>query len=190
MRKICIGLLLSMILFGLQSCKVAEPKPLEPIAPTPTPAQVHANAAANLSQELIARGVQVIHRGETMRLIIPTSQLFIKRSSNFNIAYANQILPVIAQLLTTVESPLVMIDGYTSNVGPVAYNRVLSERQAQKVLYYLSRQGVDVRVMVTKGYGSQQPIASNATTRGRELNNRLEISFQYVPLSVSYWSRG
>ena len=47
--------------------------------------------------------------------------------------------------------------------------------RANSVSNYLRIQGVDGNRIVSNGYGSSNPIASNATAAGREQNRRVEI---------------
>ncbi|MBR6674663.1 MAG: OmpA family protein [Alphaproteobacteria bacterium] len=51
-----------------------------------------------------------------------------------------------------------------------------SLRRANAVSNYLRLQGVDGNRIVTDGLGSKNPIASNATSAGREQNRRVEIT--------------
>ena len=65
------------------------------------------------------------------------------------------------------------ISGHTDSSGNEAYNVKLSGQRAEKVKTYLVGQGVDVNLLVTEGFGSAQPIASNGTRNGREKNRRV-----------------
>ena len=47
--------------------------------------------------------------------------------------------------------------------------------RANSIANYLKIQGVDAGRILANGYGSSQPIASNATAAGREQNRRVEI---------------
>ena len=47
--------------------------------------------------------------------------------------------------------------------------------RANSIANYLKIQGVDASRILANGYGSSQPIASNATAAGREQNRRVEI---------------
>lgn len=73
----------------------------------------------------------------------------------------------------------VEIGGHTDNTGAAMYNQQLSERRAQSVHNYLMSRGIDKKRLVAKGYGASQPISTNETEAGRELNRRIE--FKIVP---------
>jgi outer membrane protein OmpA-like peptidoglycan-associated protein/tetratricopeptide (TPR) repeat protein len=69
----------------------------------------------------------------------------------------------------------VEISGHTDNTGSAPINSKLSEARAKAVVDYLIQKGIDQTRMIFKGYGSQQPIADNATAAGRAKNRRVEF---------------
>src|SRR5690606_2261971 len=76
-----------------------------------------------------------------------------------------------------MENPAVRVEisGHTDNTGSAAYNLQLSERRAQSVMDYLVSHGISTERLIPKGYGSQQPIASNDSEEGRQANRRIEF---------------
>ncbi len=69
----------------------------------------------------------------------------------------------------------VEIGGHTDNSGSAVYNRQLSEKRAFSVFTFLINHGIDKKRLVTKGYGPDQPVASNETEEGRQQNRRIEF---------------
>jgi outer membrane protein OmpA-like peptidoglycan-associated protein len=67
------------------------------------------------------------------------------------------------------------IEGHTDSVGSEEFNRELSEKRANVVRDYLISQGVMPGAVTARGYGKSQPIASNDTSEGRQLNRRVEM---------------
>jgi len=67
------------------------------------------------------------------------------------------------------------VGGHTCDLGSKTYNQKLSERRAQAVRSYLVKHGVAAKQLTAKGYGQLQPVASNATREGREMNRRTEM---------------
>lgn len=55
------------------------------------------------------------------------------------------------------------------------YNQRLSQRRAQSVVNYLIKKGISKSRLVAKGYGESQPVATNDTDEGRQLNRRTEF---------------
>ncbi len=68
------------------------------------------------------------------------------------------------------------ISGYTDNVGTDAYNQTLSLNRAKAVYKYLATKGIDQSYLTFKGYGKNNPIASNDTEEGRQKNRRIEFT--------------
>jgi outer membrane protein OmpA-like peptidoglycan-associated protein len=67
------------------------------------------------------------------------------------------------------------IDGYTDSVGTDAFNQTLSENRAGAVHDYVVKQGLDPAAATSKGFGKSDPVATNDTAVGRQLNRRVEI---------------
>ncbi|MBA4055154.1 MAG: hypothetical protein C0490_10610 [Marivirga sp.] len=69
----------------------------------------------------------------------------------------------------------VEISGHTDNSGAAVYNRQLSEKRAYSVYTYLTQHDIDPKRLIPKGYGPDQPVASNETEQGRQKNRRIEF---------------
>lgn len=67
------------------------------------------------------------------------------------------------------------ISGHTDNVGTAAVNKDLSLRRAQAVVKELVKMGISQDRLISRGYGFDQPAASNSTEEGRALNRRTEF---------------
>lgn len=68
------------------------------------------------------------------------------------------------------------ISGHTDNIGSAKYNKQLSQKRATAVKDFLVSKGIDPRRIEAKGYGEEQPLASNDDElEGRELNRRVEF---------------
>jgi outer membrane protein OmpA-like peptidoglycan-associated protein len=69
----------------------------------------------------------------------------------------------------------VEIGGFTDNVGPDTYNQKLSKKRAVAIVKNLIGKGIDKNRIIAKGYGETNPIASNDSPEGRQLNRRTEL---------------
>lgn len=70
---------------------------------------------------------------------------------------------------------VLVIAGHTDSTGPKEFNLRLSRERAQSVRDYLIARGVAPQRLITRGYGPDYPVASNATVAGRDLNRRSEF---------------
>jgi OOP family OmpA-OmpF porin len=67
------------------------------------------------------------------------------------------------------------VRGYADSIGSYKGNWVLSDKRANQVKDYLVKMGVAKERIVATPFGSTNPIASNKTAAGRQLNRRVEI---------------
>ena len=67
------------------------------------------------------------------------------------------------------------IGGHTDNIGKPEDNQLLSENRSKSVRAYLVRNGIADSRIQYKGYGEEQPMASNETPEGRAQNRRTEF---------------
>ena len=88
---------------------------------------------------------------------------------------ASRNLDQLVQFLTEHEDRRVEIDGYTDSVGTDSFNLDLSQRRADTVKSVLVSRGIDSSRIVSRGYGKEFEVASNAEASGRQLNRRVEI---------------
>jgi outer membrane protein OmpA-like peptidoglycan-associated protein len=69
----------------------------------------------------------------------------------------------------------VRIEGFTDNTGSDSYNQQLSESRAFAVRNALEQAGIDSSRIEVRGYGETNPVATNDTSAGRQLNRRVEV---------------
>ncbi len=131
--------------------------------------------ARRLREELVGTGVQVQKVGDNVRLIMPSNITFDTDSAVFKPVF-NNILTSVAKVVNEFDKTKVQIAGYTDSTGSAAYNNSLSLQRAQAVANYLKLRDVSASRLLVYGYGSSNPIASNATAAGREQNRRVEIT--------------
>lgn len=131
--------------------------------------------ARRLREELVGTGVQVQKVGDNVRLIMPSNITFDTDSAVFKPVF-NNILTSVAKVINEFDKTKVQVAGYTDSTGSAAYNNTLSLQRAQAVANYLKLRDVNASRLMVYGYGSSNPIASNATAAGREQNRRVEIT--------------
>jgi peptidoglycan-associated lipoprotein len=67
------------------------------------------------------------------------------------------------------------IQGHTDNTGAKPLNMRLGDERAEAVRRYLNEQGVALNRMSTISYGSDSPVAPNASRAGRAQNRRVVV---------------
>lgn len=95
----------------------------------------------------------------------------------------SDLLPAARRTLDAVGATLannpglrIVIGGFTDAIGTEAYNQALSERRAASVRAYLvDAFDIDPARLTARGFGENDPIASNANPTGRTLNRRVEF---------------
>ena len=129
--------------------------------------------------------VQTIDRLQhTIRYVVNDDLAF--KSGSWELSDAGQqTMARVAQQLAPFQSRPIVIAGFTDNqpIGAnlrqqgVDTNQALSEKRAESVMAFLAQHGVKQDMMTAKGFGEEQPVASNDTAAGRSQNRRVEISF-------------
>lgn len=81
----------------------------------------------------------------------------------------------LTKLLNDVPTLKIEISGHTDSKGADAYNKTLSNNRAKAVVDYLISKGIAADRLTSVGYGEEQPIDSNDTEEGRQMNRRTEF---------------
>lgn len=82
----------------------------------------------------------------------------------------------VAEVLNQYPQTRITVAGHTDGTGSEQYNQQLSERRAQSVKDALLQSGVQASRITTAGYGESQPVASNYTPEGRQMNRRVVVT--------------
>lgn len=72
------------------------------------------------------------------------------------------------------------LSGHTDNQGDPEKNMLLSEKRAKAVENYLVKKGAFEDKIEVEWFGQTQPIADNATAKGRQKNRRVEMKIIYT----------
>ena len=86
------------------------------------------------------------------------------------------LLSKVQKAIRTFDDPRVIVEGHTDATGSVEVNTLLSQQRADAVRAYLiANQTLAPGSISAVGYGSERPLASNATAAGRAINRRIDI---------------
>jgi len=86
--------------------------------------------------------------------------------------------PTLAQVVKLLQDNpgfSISVNGHTDSVGTHDYNVDLSKRRAAAVVDALVAAHIPRSRLTSDGFGPDQPIAPNATEKGRALNRRVEL---------------
>ncbi len=128
---------------------------------------------AELRQQL-GSNVGIVNNGNSLTVTLPQDILFATNSTAISGALQND-LRAVAGSLNRYPDTRVNVIGHTDNVGDAGFNLDLSQRRAAAVANVLTGAGVASFRINTIGRGEDQPIATNQTAAGRQLNRRVEI---------------
>ena len=120
-----------------------------------------------------ASGVKVDTLGCELKLMF--SNVAFATDSVELTANSTNILDETADILQSHPEVKLEVAGYADSRGPRKYNMDLSQRRAEAVRDYLVGKGVSADRLMTKGYGSDNPVADNTTPEGRADNRRVEM---------------
>jgi|SRR5579859_2471351 len=120
-------------------------------------------------------GATVQRVGEGITVTFPEGTLFPYGSDQLK-PEARDNMRRFAASLAKYPDTRAMIVGHTDSRGGTAYNQGLSERRAQETASFIAAEGIDRSRLTTAGRGESEPIATNDTDAGRQLNRRVEVA--------------
>ncbi|MEW6050298.1 MAG: OmpA family protein [Candidatus Zixiibacteriota bacterium] len=120
-------------------------------------------------------GAHIERIGEGIKITFESGILFDVNKSDLR-TEAKTNLQKLAVILNKYPDTDVLIEGHTDADGSSEHNRELSIRRANSVGSYMTLQQVMGNRLKMMGYGEDQPVASNETVDGKQLNRRVEIA--------------
>ncbi len=132
------------------------------------------NQEKKLREQTAGTGVEVQRQGDEIKLVMPSGVTFDTNSAAIKPEF-RATLDQVAATLVQYEKTMVDVYGHTDSTGNDGINIPLSNNRAQSVASYLASKGVNAARLGRQGFGSSQPVASNATEAGKQANRRVEI---------------
>ncbi len=115
-------------------------------------------------------------KGENgIQVYLKNDILFSTGSSELSAA-SLQTLSDLNRVLKKYPKNRIVVQGYTDSTGSDAINNKLSTARAKAVYDYLLGSGLKTLSIKYVGYGSANPVASNATAEGRAANRRVVLA--------------
>lgn len=143
-------------------------------------AQQQAQQAEQQTQQMRSRLLQqlnaILQTQDTSRgLIVRMSDVLFATGRYQLTPDAKVSLAKMAGVLLAYPGLQLEIDGYTDSTGTDEVNQTLSDKRAEAVRNFLVAQGVSHTTITSQGFGSANPIASNDSTQGRQMNRRVDM---------------
>ncbi len=130
----------------------------------------------DIKKKLKDKGLNFPVQKKKKKIIINIGELLFDFDSDRLKKENIQQLDKLAKLLMKYDHFRLTVDGHTDAIGSRKANRLLSAKRAKRVRDYLVQKGVSKDKITSKGYGEDQPIATNSTSEGRTRNRRVEIT--------------
>jgi outer membrane protein OmpA-like peptidoglycan-associated protein len=127
-------------------------------------------------QRLLQQLNQVLQTKDTAKgLIVNVSDVLFDTGKATLKPGAKVRLAKVAGIILAYPDLRLQVDGYTDSTGTHEINEELSQRRADAVRDFLVSQGVSSNNVGAQGFAEADPIASNNTATGRQLNRRVEL---------------
>ena len=123
----------------------------------------------------LAKIAEVVKSDNGIQVYLKNDILFTTGSSELS-ASSMQTLTDLNKVLKKYPKNRIVVQGYTDSTGSDAINNKLSTQRAKAVYDFLLGSGLKTQSITYVGYGSSNPIASNATAAGRAQNRRVVLS--------------
>src|SRR6266513_3134749 len=131
---------------------------------------------AQLRSQLLSQLNSILQTRDSARgLIVNMSDVLFDTGSYTLKPGAREKLAKISGIVLAHPGLSLQIEGHTDSIGGDDFNQQLSERRADSVRDFLAEQGVAGSSITARGFGKNQPVATNDTAEGRQRNRRVEL---------------
>ena len=120
-------------------------------------------------------GAKIERVGEGIKITFDSGLLFDVNKASLKQASMDN-LQNLARILNKYEDTNILLEGHTDSDGSEEYNLQLSRSRANSVANYLQNLNVNPTRFTIMGYGESQPVASNETVEGKQMNRRVEVA--------------
>jgi outer membrane protein OmpA-like peptidoglycan-associated protein len=129
-----------------------------------------------LRQQLVEQFNRILETRDTARgLIVNMSDVLFDTGKWTLKPIAREKLAKISGIILAHPGLKLEVEGHTDSTGSDEMNQILSEKRAAAVRDFLVQQGGSSSSITAIGMGKSEPVASNDTAVGRQLNRRVEM---------------
>jgi len=124
-------------------------------------------------------GIEVRQDGDVVRIELPAARLFQPNTSGLQPLAGSLLDAVAAELARAYPEQKIGVEGHTDTDlvrSPLGDSQQISVARATAVYQYLASRGtLPANRLFIVGYGSNNPVVSNATAAGKARNSRVEL---------------
>lgn len=132
------------------------------------------------SQLLGRRNVQVVQHGDYVKIVIPSSQLFVGHSDVLT-SGARSTLSEVANYVAPLQKISIHVSAFSTAIKETQENsQTLTASQAASVANYLWEHDVDARLMTTAGYSDAAP------STNKKLQDQAVLSAKHYRVEISF----
>ena len=142
-------------------------------------------SACTITQQALPDPIPVFSHSTPIRQLLPSvlsqkhiqpTVVYFANDSHDITPYAKKnLVEFVDRLVDAKTWPSIVIEGHTDSNDSEIYNMNLSEQRTQRVKETLTQFGYPGDQMIETAKGEVQPVASNATASGRQLNRRVVV---------------
>lgn len=137
--------------------------------------QVNFNSPTASYEEVTDKGVIVRSSDKYTIYGIGENILFAKDQSTIQSSADSQLKQIVASLKKRFDGASLAIYGNTDATGTEVHNRALGADRAKAVRLWLIDNGIAEDKIIIQSKGESDPVATNATAKGQQLNRSVEI---------------
>ncbi|MDX1900931.1 MAG: OmpA family protein [Gammaproteobacteria bacterium] len=138
------------------------------------------DAHVSAADELKNQGNSVMVLGDQVRIVLPTGHLFYDNSSELT-SYSYATLDSVVRLVAHYPNRTITVAAYADPSLSDRVTKSLTQQQADHVMKYLWRAGINTRLLYATGYGGARPVAPAGETVPGD-NDRIEITLEKLPV--------
>lgn len=177
MQKIIRTILLVILSLVLLACRQANPYQEQEVLTLPTHLEPVDPQKLQLERRLITERIQVIQMGQYVLIDIPAALVFNQHSPKIN-SNSYEILNDVACYIKTFRKVEINVNVHDFCIDKQQRMFALTRVRSSAVANYLISQGIDSRLVITRGLANDKPIMKNECNENVLANSRIEISFK------------
>lgn len=157
----------------------AAPPPPAPVAPAPSPAEQtpvpSVSASAPTPTPALEASAAAIAPPKEFVTVDALKEVHFGPAKVDALRVETRILDAVLVWLREHPTSLVLIEGYTDDLGTKDQNARLAEKRATSIMKYLVAKGVDAQRITIVSYGADRPVCAMKTEACRAQNRRVRF---------------